>query len=162
MKASTRWTTLGSLILGILSACGCDTHNRTAAGCVNSLSLDLYSKDWPDGLYVVEANYTDGAGEPNRVQCAIDVPPRVDILPVAPPAPEMLEEENRCDQNVWFEVGKTLRLHFETAPSEIDLRVSRDGEELLNTRLEPEYDRYCPKGPECGGACRNGSVVVAM
>jgi hypothetical protein len=155
---------------------GCFTKSCTDMGCISALSVTLRTSDgsWPEGAYDVALS-VDGvetvcsfrlpeklpssAGASTGLNCGTDV--RFEIRPES--QCEMGCDVNTCWQGCRPIPGKFVQaISVNGTPSQIELSVVRDGQEILAKHVDPNYQETFPNGPECGPACRHATLEFAI
>lgn len=145
-----RLALLGFFVAALLAVgCAGDSRVCTLIGCVEALDVAISSDDWVPGDYVVEVTPEDPMQTPTR--CAVTLP--VDT---------QLTEGAQCTGPGSMYVGEVLGMEFlnsKTTPAQ--LTVTREGETLLDQRIDPVYDASYPNGPGCG-ACYSATETVTL
>ena len=164
----------GHLIVAMLALASLDcTKVCTAIGCSHQLSAKLTTATgaWIDGAYEISVRADDQAAE----TCKFRIPEQ---LPDAPGKGDFLScgngvrfnivsqaqcqqacNANACWQSCTPIPGKfDARLVITGTPARIELTLVRDGQAILEEKLEPAYQDVYPNGDECGGACRQASL----
>jgi hypothetical protein len=138
MIQSGRWVIL-AMALGF-GGVACDFgHSCTDIGCESGLSLDvrLASGSWADGDYVLSAGTTN---------CSFSIPRDVG--------------SSRLDCNgARGSLGPSgFQVFLTSTPKMLAIELERDGAAILEEESTPSYTDNMPNGPDCGPACRQGSV----
>lgn len=137
-------------------ACGPSTVNCTLAGCFDQLTVTLVAPDWEPGEYVIVLEPRDATAERPAVRCQVSLP-NTGGLESAPCGPET------DGPQPYLVVGTGLSvtgLRSDHTPATV--RLTRDGQPLLETTVDPEYEAFYPNGEACGGPCFNASVVLEV
>lgn len=123
-----RWILAMTVALGLSGCC-------TQVGCSDGVGIDLLGPMDP-GVYTFEIT-ADG----DTWTCTYE-----------------LDAEFPCDDDsfVWLaelsDDGWTLGVRGGT-PKTVDVRLSLDGDVLVETTLEPVYETFSPNGERCGPTC---------
>jgi hypothetical protein len=155
---------------------GCTARSCTEMACLDGFTATFRTSNgaWPDGAYelVLRADQVE-------TTCRFRLP---EMLPAALGASTGLDcggavratlhHESTCQSGCNGEAcwqGCTpipdkfvLDVSLSGTPSRIEISLLRDGKELAGDKTEPKYRVLFPNGPECGGACRQGSMEFAI
>ena len=55
-----------------------------------------------------------------------------------------------------------LEVFLDATPDELSIELTRDGDTALSDTRTVEYDEIHPRGPECGGGCRQSHFEVEV
>jgi hypothetical protein len=172
---------LKNLFLGLCATwciTGCSQHSCTEIGCRDSASLSLQTADnhWTSGDYEL----TIVAGDTSTT-CTFRLPE--DLPPMGSPKPLNCDPSIGSDVSVLSQVYTctetrtkdavsqsctpvadeyTLEVMLPGTPSDVVLRLDRDGTTLVDQTQALTYKESRPNGPDCGPVCQQASVVVAV
>src|SRR6478752_6247989 len=139
-------------------ATGCDANSDcTEIGCTSRVSVSAApgSGIWQAGNYGLDVSL-DG----EAVHCEF-------LLPDALPAEGLdslidcgdvvrasFVSRDDCSGGCSLTDEYDLQLLFFKLPEKVDVKLTRDGESVLDESRAIEYHEVFPNGPECGGTCQ--------
>ncbi|MEZ4229086.1 MAG: hypothetical protein R3B89_07985 [Polyangiaceae bacterium] len=130
----------------------------TEIGCVDGFRVDVKKDQWEAGEYSFHIE-ADG----NVSDCTGSLPLK----------PCESGSSISCTGSQGFtiaEVGCAMapaqqafgEIHFEGAPKQVTISISRDGSELIKQVFEPVYTESQPNGPGCEPICHQASASVTI
>jgi hypothetical protein len=167
------------MVACFVSAQACDMpHACTAIGCIDSASFQIKTADgtWPDGAYALEV-IADGITHACSMTLPDDLPAAgtISAIPCEPPVGYTgvsLRADTVCsahgDKNSGGQTCTpspdhyTLRGSLPATPRTLGVRVTRDGDLLLEQTQPLHYTETQPNGPDCEPVCRQSSVDFAL
>lgn len=131
----------------------------TQIGCIDGLRLEIEKAGaWQPGAYVF-AFTVDGAA----VRCSGSLP-----LKPCDAGPSLV-----CDVEGRVQIGESgcalaadaqgfsdVQIHG--SPAQVEVSLTRDGQELSRAALTPTYAESRPNGPGCEPVCRGASAKLAV
>lgn len=144
-----------ALILAMACAgCGGDC---TDMGCHDHLRIALQpSEAWPRGVYAFELETKAGTA---ACDGALPLPPCGQLALTCTGTPVRISERG-CglaeDGHGFSDIELPSKAEL------VRLRISRDGELLVDRELRPKYKRQYPNGPACGPECEIANETVAV
>ena len=118
---------------------------------------------WDAGEYELKVTY-DGEEESCRFTLPDYVPTtRVSVyLDCGPRVRASLFALSDCDSGCSLSDAMELEVFLDATPDELSIELTRDGDTALSDTRTVEYDEIHPRGPECGGGCRQSHFEVEV
>jgi hypothetical protein len=131
----------------LMGSCG----GCTDAACAYTLSIDFVGQtSWDDGTWTIEVEESDT----EVGSCSIELPESTSSSNISCSGQLSLHgQETR--------VGSVDTTYGFTGGQEVTLTIRRNGEKVTQSTLEPNFERYYPNGPDCGGECWQATVQYA-
>lgn len=117
-----------------------------------AVDVDLSSADWQPGTYTFEMKAGDV-----QYSCTETLPWSEGTYPQPCSDGPMSLDGWAYDSHVW---PRKLAL-LDERPSKVELRILRDGVELVSETLRPSYEESEPNGEGCG-VCSNANERVSF
>lgn len=139
-----------------LTACGADLAGPcTAIGCDDGLTVSFELKE--PGAYAITVTQ-DGV----TTVCTETLPLKPCDVPstgTCTSGPVILTRSGCALDASAHSLGG---LHIDAQPSEVRLRVERDGVSLADTTINPTYKRVEPNGPSCEPVCYQATASLSL
>jgi len=170
-------TLLAALIV-LWAGCDADLLGRscTEIGCVDQLSLTFRAPDnrWREGAYRIELEL-----EGEALQCAFSVPAAlpaqlgsVGQVECGRGASAYFSAETLCTETRTRDAVShsctpragewTLQLSRSGTPARLEVRVTRDEQEVASLSETVKYRENRPNGPDCEPLCRQAQLEIAV
>jgi hypothetical protein len=133
----------------LMGSCG---RMCTTAGCGYTMTIYFVGEDsWEPGTWEISLEES----EELVGSCTIELPESTSSSGIS------------CSGRLSLQGGDTRvdSVHTEydfTDGRPITLTIRRNGEQVTQSTLEPNFERYYPNGPDCGGGCWRASVQYAF
>ena len=149
----------------------------TEIGCVDSVSVQLTTADgaWPDGRYEVVMQLDDGQTKRCQASMPADLPEHIGSasnLECDPALSAQLSTQSSCravtsgdaetETCVPMPGRFQLELWLQSTPQQLDLRILRDGQAVLEQTVSPQYEGSQPNGPDCEPTCRGAQLQMQI
>jgi hypothetical protein len=148
-------TSLGILVVASVFVPSCSAKECTLIGCASGLTIEFTGGNATPGRYRVEM-----VADEQPMSCEITLPS------------DGREAECSAGQPIWNirilpdktdGIERLAQIVFYSAtPKSVAFTVHRDDKIVGGDMLQPTYVESFPNGPECGPACRQAQVQVAL
>jgi hypothetical protein len=151
---------LSSVVVSCDANSGCND-----LGCVNGVFVSAAPESglWTAGEYELEVTHDD-----ETVQCSFTLPkdlPTASITTLIDCGETVhanLYASGGCSQSCGLSSSFELNVSINAKPTSFGVRLSRDGEVLLDDSREVEYDDVYPDGAECGVGCQQARYDLVV
>ena len=160
-----RWRAALVTVLASLGV-GCDVgKDCDPLDCQSAVKVVVSPKGdiWEQGEYELTVTFDD-----ESESCSFELPkhvPRSDAtiwLSCGPRVTASLYALSDCTGDCSLENTMELQLFLDATPRELSITLTRDGEVALSNNRTVEYEQLYPRGPECGGGCRQSSFSLVV
>ena len=150
----------------------------TEIGCFDAAYLSVRTKNdqWPDGDYELTLTVGDEkttcefklpeafeeSGSTEAVVCDRSLGYMGPTLRQVTECEEMRSGDSVSNSCTPVADEYTLEIAVSGTPGEVELRLTRDGEELVDRSLALSYQNVRPNGPGCGPVCRQTAKDIEV
>jgi hypothetical protein len=164
-----------AVLCGLVAAC-VEDHSCTEIGCVDAagVTLGTESGEWADGVYVMHIGF-DGVVHDCGFTVPDDLPEVLGALGVLDCNPylnayftprvsctESSDGSSSSQSCVPIERQFDLKVSMQGTPAALSITLERDDTLLVDEAHDLVYQEYFPNGPECGPACSQANVEIAI
>jgi hypothetical protein len=136
-------------------------HVCYLVGCGSHVAIEVQRKDLQPGDYELRVEHGQ-----LTIECTFTVaPPAGDDDSGTASGP--VHAKAQCQQTAGAFVGtlvedrEKLVVYELDTPESLSIRLIRDGIAVRDDRVEPEYAKYYPNGPDCEPTCLRARVPIA-
>ena len=161
----SRWSAIAVLVLASVAA-SCDAGSScTDIACADGLTVVTApaSGIWQAGDYEVEITH-DGVTENCSFSLPDDLPTAdsITLVDCGKPIHANLYARPDCTDTCTLTNQFEFDFYFNSKPESLSVKMTRDGEVVLDEQPTIEYSDVFPNGPECGALCQQARVNLTV
>lgn len=164
------------LLLTFLGSC-IESHSCTEIGCADAAGVIIRTEsgEWPAGVYTLDVSFDsqvyvcsftmpddlpEMAGQGAALDC--DDPALYAYFSPRVTCTETSNGNSVSQSCTPIENQFDLQVSMYGTPAELSVELKRDDSVLVEESHTLTYEEYFPNGPECGPACRQADVNIAI